>query len=133
MKPTTFTYQIKHFHTLNQLLSSIKSITFIKINNILGGTRLNSQRLDQLLETIQSTRQLHLKEEGLNFQDRSSFAKHSGATDEVWYYRYHTKWTQREGIRGRHESAHMARRPRPRLDKLMQLLLCNVKTCMDYL
>jgi hypothetical protein len=83
MKPTTSTYQIKHFHPLNQSLLSIKSIIFIKINNILGGTRLNSQRLDQLLETIQSTRQLHLNEEGLNFQDRISFAKHSGATDEV--------------------------------------------------
>jgi hypothetical protein len=51
----------------NQTLSSIKSITFIEINNILGGTRLNSQRLSQLLKTIQSTQQLHLKEEGLNF------------------------------------------------------------------
>jgi hypothetical protein len=56
MKPTTLTDQIKHFHTLNQSLASIKSITFIEINNVLGGTRLNSQRLGQLLETIQSTR-----------------------------------------------------------------------------
>jgi hypothetical protein len=52
MKPTTLTYQIKHFDLLNQSLSSIKSITFIEINNILGDTRMNSQRLSQLLETI---------------------------------------------------------------------------------
>jgi hypothetical protein len=100
MKPTTLTDQIKHFHTLNQSLASIKSVTFIEINNILGGTRLNSQRLGQLLETIQSTRQLHLKEEGLNFQDWSSFAKYSGAIDEVWYHWYHTKMDLERRNRG---------------------------------
>jgi hypothetical protein len=34
--------------------------------------------------------------------------------------------------RGHHELAHSARRLGPRLDKLMQLPLCNIKICMDY-
>jgi hypothetical protein len=132
MESNIYPNEINNIDLSNQTLSSIKSITFIKINNILGGTRLNSQTLDQLFQTIQSTRQLHLKKEHLNFQDRSSFAKHSRPTDEVWYHMYHAKWTRREGIVGHHESAHSIRGPGPRLDKLMQLSLCNVKTCLDY-
>jgi hypothetical protein len=83
MESNIYPNETNNIDLSNQTLSSIKSITFIEINNILGGTCLNFQRLGQLLETIQSTRQLHLKEEGLNFQDRSSFAKHSGVADEV--------------------------------------------------
>jgi hypothetical protein len=111
MESNIYSNETNNIDLSNQTLSSIKSITFIEINNILSGTHLNSQRLGQLLETIQSTGQLHLKEEGFDFQDQSPFAKHSGAADEVWYHGYHAKWTQREGIGGRHESAHSARRP----------------------
>jgi hypothetical protein len=83
MESNIYPNETNNIDLSNQELSSIKSITFIKINNILGSTRLNSQRLSQLFQTIQNTRQLHLNEEGLNFQDWSSFVKHSGAADEV--------------------------------------------------
>jgi hypothetical protein len=36
----------------------------------------------------------------LNFQDQSSFAKHSRVADEVWYYGYLANWTWREGTGG---------------------------------
>jgi hypothetical protein len=100
MESNIYPNETNNIDLSNQTLSSIKLITFIKINNILGATHLNSHRLDQLFQTIQSTRQLHLKEEGLNFQEQSSFAKHSEAAGEVCYHGYHTKWTQREGIGG---------------------------------
>jgi hypothetical protein len=48
----------------------------------------------------QSTRQLHLKEEGLNSQDHGSLARHLEAANEVWYHRYPTDWTQNEGMGG---------------------------------
>jgi hypothetical protein len=60
----------------------------------------NYQALDQLFQTRQSTRQVYLKEEGLNFQEQSSLAKHSGAANEVWFHGYHDNWTRREGTRG---------------------------------
>jgi hypothetical protein len=56
--------------------------------------------LGELFQTRQSTRQLHLKKEGLNFQYQSSLAKHSRADDEVWYHGYHAYWTQRDGTGG---------------------------------
>jgi hypothetical protein len=61
MESNIYSNETNNIDLSNQTLSSIKSITFIEINNILSGTHLNSQRLDQLLETIQSTGQLHLK------------------------------------------------------------------------
>jgi hypothetical protein len=41
-----------------------------------------------------------LKEEGLNFQDQSSLAKHLGATDEVWCRGYQVYKIQKRGIGG---------------------------------
>jgi hypothetical protein len=130
MESNIYPNETNNIDLSSETLLSINSITFIEINNILGGTRLNFQRIGQLIETIQSTRlnfqrlgqlietiqstqQLFLKEEGLNFQDRSSFVKHLGAADKVWYHGYHVKWTWREEIGGNHESAHSARRLGP--------------------
>jgi hypothetical protein len=95
MKPTTLTYQVKHFYPLIQSLSLKLTIYLVALVWISKESAnwlrqyLNFQRLGQLIETIQSTRQLFLKEEGLNFQDRSSFVKHLGAANKFWYYGYH--------------------------------------------
>jgi hypothetical protein len=91
MESNIYPNETNNIDISNQTLSSIKSINFIKINNILGGTRLNCSRQYKALDNFKN---------GLNFQDRSSFIKHSRATDEVWYHVYHAKWTQREEIGG---------------------------------
>jgi hypothetical protein len=95
MESNIYTNETNNIELSNQTLSSIKSITFIKINTILGGTRLNSHILGQLFQTIQMDSEIRNRGGG-------------------------------------HESAHSTRRPRLGLEKLMQLPLCDVKTCMDY-
>jgi hypothetical protein len=113
MESNIYPNETNNIDLSNQTLSSIKSITFIKINNILGSTRLNSQRLGQVCQNIQSSRQLDLKEEGLNFWDRNSFAMHSVAAHEICYHRYHAKWTWWEGAGAAISQPTWPRRPGP--------------------
>jgi hypothetical protein len=104
MKPTTLTYQIKHCHPLNQSLSLKLTIYLVALIWI-PRDLVNCSRQYKALGNFTWRGKASI------FKIKAPLPSTRGAADEVWYHGYHAKWTQREGIGGRHESAHSARRP----------------------